>query len=101
MPLTVYFQDQNIISTAIPRITDEFYSIDDLSWYGTAYLMTMCTFQLLMGNVYKHYPVKPIFMAGVFLFEVGSAICGAAPSSAVFILGRAVAGLGGSGMITG
>jgi MFS family permease len=63
--------------------------------------MTMCTFQLLLGKVYKHYPVKPIFMAGVFLFEVGSAICGAAPSSRVSILGRAVAGLGGSGMITG
>jgi MFS family permease len=63
--------------------------------------MTMCTFQLLLGKVYKHYPVKPIFMAGFFLFEVGSAICGAAPSSRVFILGRAVAGLGGSGMITG
>lgn len=61
----------------------------------------MCTFQLLMGKVYKQYPVKPVFMAGVFLFEVGSAICGAAPSSAVFILGRAVAGLGASGMITG
>lgn len=61
----------------------------------------MCTFQLLMGKIYKHYPVKPIFMGGVFLFEVGSAICGAAPSSAVFILGRAIAGLGGSGMITG
>jgi MFS family permease len=72
-----------------------------MSWYGTAYLMTMCSFQLLLGKVYKHYPVKPIFMGGVFLFEVGSAICGAAPSSAVFILGRAVAGLGGSGTITG
>ncbi|CRG89875.1 Putative HC-toxin efflux carrier TOXA [Talaromyces islandicus] len=105
--LSVYFSvflitlDQNIISTAIPQITDEFHSINDISWYGTAYLMTMCTFQLLLGKVYKHYPVKAVFMGGVFLFEVGSAICGAAPSSAVFILGRAIAGLGGSGMITG
>ncbi|KAH8810959.1 major facilitator superfamily domain-containing protein [Xylogone sp. PMI_703] len=105
--VAVYFSvflitlDQNIISTAIPRITDEFHSISDITWYGTAYLMTMCTFQLLLGKVYKHYSVKPVFLAGVFLFEVGSAICGAAPSSKVFIVGRAVAGLGGAGMVTG
>ena len=94
-------QDQNIISTAIPRITDEFRSIDDIGWYGSAYLLTMCSFQLLMGKVYKFYPVKPVFLAGVLLFEIGSAICGAAPSSTVFIVGRAIAGLGSSGMFSG
>lgn len=35
------------------------------------------------------------------LFEVGSAICGAAPSSIVFIIGRALAGLGTSGIFSG
>ncbi|KIW22724.1 uncharacterized protein PV07_10990 [Cladophialophora immunda] len=93
--------DQNIISTAIPRITDEFHSIDDIGWYGSAYLLTMCSFQLLMGKVYKFYPVKPIFLAGIVLFEVGSAVCGSAPSSAAFIVGRAIAGLGASGMFSG
>ncbi|KAI0179211.1 major facilitator superfamily domain-containing protein [Hypoxylon sp. FL1284] len=93
--------DQNIISTAIPRITDEFKSIDDVSWYGTAYILTMCSFQLLMGKIYKFYPVKPVFISGVVLFEVGSAVCGAAPTSTAFIIGRAVAGLGGAGMFSG
>ncbi|OAP63962.1 hypothetical protein AYL99_03189 [Fonsecaea erecta] len=93
--------DQNIISTAIPRITDEFHSIDDIGWYGSAYLLTMCSFQLLMGKVYKFYPVKPVFLSGIVLFEVGSAVCGSAPSSTAFILGRAVAGLGASGMFSG
>ncbi|KAJ6789171.1 hypothetical protein PWT90_03295 [Aphanocladium album] len=93
--------DQNIIATAIPRITDEFHSIDDIGWYGSAYLLTTCSFQLLMGKIYKYYPAKPLFLAGVFLFEVGSAICGAAPTSAAFIIGRAVAGLGASGLFSG
>ncbi|OAA60853.1 Major facilitator superfamily domain, general substrate transporter [Cordyceps fumosorosea ARSEF 2679] len=93
--------DQNIIATAIPRITDEFHSIDDIGWYGSAYLLTTCSFQLLMGKVYKHYPAKPLFLTGVFFFEVGSAICGAAPSSIVFIVGRAVAGFGASGLFSG
>ncbi|KIX93153.1 uncharacterized protein Z520_11210 [Fonsecaea multimorphosa CBS 102226] len=93
--------DQNIISTAIPRITDEFHSIEDIGWYGSAYLLTMCSFQLLMGKVYKFYPVKPVFLSGIVLFEVGSAVCGSAPTSAAFIVGRAIAGLGASGMFSG
>ncbi|RFU80048.1 major facilitator superfamily transporter [Trichoderma arundinaceum] len=93
--------DQNIISTAIPRITDEFHSLNDVGWYGTAYLLTMCSFQLLMGKVYKFYPAKPVFLVGCVLFEVGSAVCGAAPNSKAFIVGRAIAGLGSSGMFSG
>ncbi|KAM3075467.1 hypothetical protein ACMFMG_007614 [Clarireedia jacksonii] len=90
--------DQNIISTAIPKITDEFHSLSDIGWYGSAYVLTMCSFQLLVGKICKYYPAKPIFLGSILLFEVGSAICGAAPSSDVFIFGRAVAGLGSSGL---
>ena len=54
-----------------------------------------------MGKVYKFYPVKPVFLAGVVLFEIGSAICGSAPNSKAFIVGRAIAGLGSSGLISG
>jgi MFS family permease len=61
----------------------------------------MCSFQLLMGKVYKYYPAKPIFLVGTIVFEVGSAVCGAAPTSKVFIVGRAIAGLGSSGMFSG
>ncbi|KAI1858850.1 uncharacterized protein JN550_012412 [Neoarthrinium moseri] len=93
--------DQTIISTAIPRITDDFHSLNQVGWYGSAYLLTQCSFQLIMGKVYKFYAVKPIFIVCCGLFEVGSAICGAAPSSATFIVGRAIAGLGTSGIFSG
>jgi len=97
----VKLQDQNIISTAIPRITDDFHSLDDVGWYGSAYLLTMCSFTLLMGKVYKYYPAKTLFLICISLFEVGSIICGAAPNSTAFIVGRAVAGLGSSGIFSG
>lgn len=93
--------DQNIISTAIPRITDEFNSIDDIGWYGSAYFLTMCSFQLLMGKVYKYYPAKPLFLGGVLIFEIGSAVCGSAPNSNALIVGRAIQGLGASGLFSG
>lgn len=94
-------QDQNIISTAIPKITDEFHSLDDIGWYGSAYLLTTCSFQLVMGKVYRFYPAKPVFIGGIVLFEIGSAICGAAPNSTAFIIGRAISGVGASGLMSG
>lgn len=39
-------------------------------------------------------------MFAVFIFEVGSILCGAAPTMVVLILGRAIAGLGAAGIFT-
>jgi MFS family permease len=42
-----------------------------------------------------------VFLSGIFLFEAGSAVCGAAQTSTMLIVGRAIAGLGSSGIFTG
>ena len=94
-------QDKLIITTAIPQITDEFHSANDIGWYGTAYLLTNCAFLLVFGKVYTILNVKVTFLTAVLLFEVGSAICGAAPNSIAFIIGRAIAGLGAGGVQSG
>ncbi|KAI0024401.1 major facilitator superfamily domain-containing protein [Xylariomycetidae sp. FL0641] len=93
--------DRLIVSTAIPKITDEFDSIQDIGWYGSAYLLTTCAFQLLFGKIYKFYPVRLVYVISIVLFEVGSAVCGAAPSSVAFIVGRAIQGVGGAGIFSG
>lgn len=95
------YQDRLIITTAIPRITDEFNSVTDIGWYGSAFLLTTCAFQLLFGKLYYTYSIKVVFMTSVVLFEVGSAVCGAAPSSTALITGRAIAGIGGAGIFSG
>ncbi|GJC86355.1 efflux pump aflT [Colletotrichum liriopes] len=74
--------DRLIIATAVPRITDHFHSVTDIGWYGSAYLLTTCAFQLLFGKFYAFFRIKHVFLVSVLLFEVGSAVCGAAPSSA-------------------
>ncbi|KAF4785297.1 hypothetical protein HER10_EVM0004820 [Colletotrichum scovillei] len=93
--------DRMIITTAIPKITDEFHSVTDIGWYGSAYLLTQCASQLLFGKLYTFFSVKGTFLTSLFLFEVGSAICGAAPNSVSFIIGRAIAGLGAAGILSG
>ncbi|PKX96433.1 putative MFS aflatoxin efflux pump [Aspergillus novofumigatus IBT 16806] len=93
--------DRTIISTAIPQITNEFDSLSDVGWYGSAYLLTCCAFQLLFGKIYTFYPVKAVMLGSILLFEVGSVVCGAAPNSTAFIVGRALAGVAAAGIFAG
>ncbi|KAJ9615146.1 hypothetical protein H2200_001220 [Cladophialophora chaetospira] len=93
--------DNLIISTAIPTITNTFHSLDDVAWYGSSYLFTTCSFQLVFGKAYTFASPKYVFIFAIFLFEVGSAVCGAAPSSVALILGRTIAGIGSAGVFSG
>ncbi|KAI5926644.1 major facilitator superfamily domain-containing protein [Camillea tinctor] len=93
--------DRTIIGTATPQITQEFHSLGDIGWYGSSYQLTTAASQLLFGRIYRFYEVKRTFLVTVALFEIGSVICGAAPSSIVFIIGRAIAGLGSAGIFSG
>lgn len=79
--------DRTIVTTAIPRITDEFHSLDDIGWYGSAYMLTGAASQPLFGRMYTVYNTKWVLLTSVAVFEVGSAICGAAPSSNVLMPG--------------
>ncbi|KAJ5959009.1 uncharacterized protein N7479_006159 [Penicillium vulpinum] len=93
--------DMTIVATAIPKITDQFHSLDDASWYGSAFFMTTGGFQSTWGKVYKFFPLKTSFLLAVFIFELGSLICGVAPNSVALIVGRAIAGIGAAGIGSG
>ena len=51
--------------------------------------------------MYAQFDAKLLYLLNTFLFEAGSAICGAAPTMDALIIGRAICGLGGAGMYTG
>ncbi|MCJ1464683.1 MFS sugar transporter [Pseudocyphellaria aurata] len=94
-------QDNTIIATAIPKITDQFHALDDVGWYGSAYLLTTCAFQLFFGKLYTFFSIKWVYLTAILIFEIGSVICGAAPNSIALIIGRAVAGIGAAGVFSG
>ena len=93
--------DRLIIGVAIPKITDDFHSLGDVGWYASAYLLTACAFMLLLGRVYTFYNPKWVYLGSLAVFEIGSAVCGAAPNSNALIVGRAIAGLGNAGLFQG
>lgn len=86
--------DRLIIGVAVPSITDQFHSLGDVGWYGSAYLLTSCSFMLVGGKLYTLFNPKWVYLAALVVFEVGSAVCGGAPNSKSLIVGRAIAGLG-------
>lgn len=99
MANTNVLKDHTIIATAIPTITSQFLSDEDMGWYGSAFLLTTCSFQLFFGELYTLLSLKWTFIGAVLIFEVGSAICGARPNSVALIIGRAIAGIGGAGFL--
>ncbi len=92
---------QTIIATAIPKITDEFHGLSDVAWYGSAFFMTVGGFQSSWGKAYKYFPLKTSYLIAIFIFELGSLICGVAPNSTALIVGRAIAGVGAAGIGSG
>ncbi|OQE23395.1 hypothetical protein PENFLA_c011G00146 [Penicillium flavigenum] len=93
--------DNTIIATTVPKIAAQFHSLGDIGWYASSYLLTTCAVTLTFGRIYTFYSVKWVYLSALFIFELGSLLCGIAPSSVGLIIGRAVAGLGGGGLFSG
>ena len=93
--------DNTIIATAIPKITTVFDSLNDVGWYGSAYLLTTTSLQPSFGKIYTYFNVKWTFILALVLFEAGSVVCAAATDSKMLIGGRALAGVGASALFSG
>ncbi|CAO1639608.1 unnamed protein product [Sympodiomycopsis kandeliae] len=89
--------DQTIVSTAAPTITNQFNALQDVGWYGSAYLLTATALQPMFGKIYSFFSRKWVFVAALFIFELGSLICAVTQDSPTLIVGRAIAGIGLAG----
>ncbi|KXS11150.1 MFS general substrate transporter [Gonapodya prolifera JEL478] len=86
--------DQTIVAVANPSIVTDFQTFSGLSWIGTAFFLGSIPLIPTYGKLADVFGRKPVFMAGILIFEIGSLICGVAQNMSTLIVGRAVAGLG-------
>lgn len=93
--------DTTIITTAIPQIADDFHSLDEVGWYGSAFFLTVGSFQPIWGKSYKYFPLKFVFLLAILVLEIGSLICALAQDGPTFVFGRALSGAGAAGMASG
>lgn len=61
--------DTTIIGTAVPAITAEFHALDDLAWYGSAYLLALTALQPTFGKLYKVVHTKRLYLGCIAVFE--------------------------------
>ncbi|KAJ5655886.1 hypothetical protein N7507_007836 [Penicillium longicatenatum] len=93
--------DNTILSTAIPQITSDFHSLNDIGWYGSSYLIAQMALLPTCGRLYAFFNIKWVYCISLAVFEIGSIIAAVAPNSVALIIGRAVSGLGAAGLVSG
>lgn len=93
--------DNTIVANVQPVIVEQFDSLGKLAWLSVSFNMAAASTNSVWGKVYDQFNAKWTYIICVLFFEVGSAICGAAPSINAFIVGRAICGVSGAGMYVG
>ncbi|KAL9595947.1 MAG: hypothetical protein Q9219_006138 [cf. Caloplaca sp. 3 TL-2023] len=82
--------DNTIVAVVQPSIVNGFGSVDKLPWLGAAFALGSILI-LPWSKAYGVFNVKILYCAHVLAFELGSAVCGAAPNMNAMILGRLIA----------
>src|SRR3954447_3447279 len=89
--------DTTIVNVALPSIQgDLHFSQSSLTWVVNAYLLAFGSFLLLAGRLSDLLGSRRIFLLGLVVFTVASALCGVAASPATLIAARFVQGVGGA-----
>lgn len=87
--------DLTVVVVALPKIqTDLHFSRSGLAWVINGYVLTAGGFLLLGGRLSDMFGRRRLFLAGVLVFGVASAACGAAVSSSMLVASRFAQGTG-------
>ncbi len=90
---------ETVTATALPTIVGDLGGVDHMQWVTTAYILAATVMMPIYGKLGDLFGRKYLLVIALSVFIVGSAVCGFATSMELLILGRAVEGLGGGGLI--
>jgi len=87
--------DVTIVGVALPSIRGDLgFSEASLAWVVNAYLITFGGFLLLGGRLGDLFGHRRLFLIGITIFTLASALCGLATSPEMLVVARAVQGFG-------
>jgi EmrB/QacA subfamily drug resistance transporter len=87
--------DTTIVNVALPSIQhDLHFTQGTLTWVVNAFLIAFGSFLLLAGRLGDLLGRRRVFLTGVAVFTVASALCGLAPSQGLLIAARFLQGIG-------
>jgi EmrB/QacA subfamily drug resistance transporter len=89
--------DATVVNVALPSIQRDLgFSPSGLAWVVNAYLIAFGGLLLLAGRLGDLVSRRGVFVAGLAVFTVASAVCGASQSPAMLVAARFVQGVGGA-----
>ncbi|WZH49469.1 major facilitator superfamily domain-containing protein [Fusarium acuminatum] len=91
--------DQNGISVALPTIAHDLNAESTISWAGTASLVANTCFQMLYGRLSDVFGRKVMFISAALLLCLADLLCSLSRNAIMFYVFRAVAGIGGGGVL--
>ncbi|WP_409347087.1 MDR family MFS transporter [Paenibacillus sp. MBLB4367] len=91
--------DGTIVGTAMPRIVGELGGLGLMAWLTTAYMLTSTVVVPIAGKLADLIGRRVIYVTGLTIFIVSSALCGMAQNMTELILFRGLQGLGGGVMM--
>ncbi len=92
--LVVAAFEGTVVTSAMPTIARDLGGMGAYSWVFSAFLLASTVGVLACGKLADTYGRRPIFVGGMVLFLVGSALCGISTSIGELIAFRVVQGLG-------
>jgi EmrB/QacA subfamily drug resistance transporter len=90
--------DGTIIATAVPQIVGDLGGFSVFSWLFSGYLLAVTVSLPVYGKLSDTFGRKPVLIAGIILFLLGSLLCASAWNMAALIAFRVVQGLGGGAL---
>ncbi|PEZ06428.1 MFS transporter [Bacillus sp. AFS018417] len=91
--------DGTIVGTAMPRIVGELGGLSLMTWLTTAYMLSSTTVVPIAGKLADLLGRRNVYLTGLIIFMVGSALCGMANGMTELIIFRGIQGLGGGIMM--
>jgi EmrB/QacA subfamily drug resistance transporter len=94
--------DASIVTVALPTIQRDLHAqLSDLQWVVDAYTLPFAVLLLTAGTLGDRFGRKRVFLVGLVVFTLGSALCGIAPTLGWLIAGRVLQGAGGAALSPG
>ncbi len=86
--------EATIVATAMPSIVAQLGGLALYSWVFSGFLLMQAVTIPIYGKLSDLFGRKPVFLAGLLLFLIGSALCGFAPSMSALVAYRFIQGVG-------
>lgn len=100
VPMFMATLDNLVVTSALPVIHEDLgASVEELQWITNAYTLSFAALMLLAVGLGDRFGRRSVFVAGIAIFTVASALCAVAVDSTFLVAARALQGAGAAALM--